>query len=244
MNSAGCLNNKEAALEYVIAKATRRPSLKGRWDEPAWHEAPVARLRHFLAQSKSRHPRIEVKAIYQDHGLFVFFRVFDKYVRCVQTEYQAGVCTDSCVEFFAEPRPGRGYFNFEINCGGALLLHYCETPLAAAACKPGAPRGKPIFNPVPWEHGCQVVIYHSLPQVVDPEISAATEWRVEYFIPFGIFERYLGPLGPIPGQVWRANFYKCGDKTSHPHWVSWAPLGTELNFHLPQYFAPLRFQEK
>ena len=236
MNSAYCVDNEEAFLEYVITKATQRPSLKGLWDEPAWHEMPVAKLSHFLAQSKSRHSRVEVKAVYQDHGLFVFFRVFDKYVRCVQTEYQAGVCTDSCVEFFAEPKPGRGYFNFEINCGGTLLLYYCDGK--------GYRDVKLNFNPVPWEFGRQVTIYHSLPKVVDPEIEVDTEWRIEYFIPFTLFEHYFGPWGPIPGQVWRANFYKCADKTSHPHWITWVPLGAEFNFHVPQYFAPIRFQEK
>ena len=24
--------------------------------------------------------------------------------------------------------------------------------------------------------------------------------------------------------AWRANFYKCGDDTSHPHWAAWSPL--------------------
>jgi hypothetical protein len=220
-------------MEYVIAKATQRPSLKGLWDEAAWRPANVIVLANFLAQSKSRHPRTEAKVVYQDDGLFVFFRVFDKHVQCVLTEYQSGVCKDSCVEFFVEPKAGRGYFNFEINCGGTLLLYYCETR--------GAPTGKPIYNPVPWEFGRQVAIYHSLPKVVDPAIAVDTEWRIEYFIPFTIFEHYLGALGPIAGQVWRANFYKCGGAASHPHWASWAPMGPELNFHLPQYFAPIRF---
>ena len=220
-------------MEYVINKSAQRPRLKGQWDEAAWRPANVMALANFVARSKSRHPRVEVKALYQADGVFVFFRVFDKYVRCVQTAYQSSVCGDSCVEFFVEPRAGRGYFNFEINCGGTLLLYYCETK--------GAPAGKPVFNSVPWELGRQVTIYHSLAKVVDPEIEVDTEWRIEYFIPFTIFEHYLGPLGPIPGQVWRANFYKCADQTSHPHWLSWAPLDGEVSFHLPQYFAPIKF---
>lgn len=220
-------------MEYVITKATQRPSLKGQWDEAAWRSANILSVANFHARSKSCHPRTEAKAVYQDDGLFVFFRVFDKYVRCVHAEYQSSVCQDSCVEFFVEPKAGYGYFNFEINCGGTMLLYYCETK--------GAPVGKPIYNPVPLELGRQVVIYHSLPPVVDPEIEADTEWRIEYFIPFKIFEPELGPLGPIPGQVWRANFYKCGDKTSHPHWASWSPIAAECNFHLPQYFAPIKF---
>ncbi|MDD5678273.1 MAG: carbohydrate-binding family 9-like protein [Kiritimatiellae bacterium] len=226
-------------MEYVITRADQRPSLKGLWDEAPWHSANVISLTNFLSQSKSRHPRVEVKVVYQDEGMFVFFRVFDKFVRCVRTSYQGSVYKDSCVEFFVEPRPGRGYFNFEINGGGTLLLFFQEQ-------LPGQPGARTAYkrHNVPWELGRQVVIYHSLPPVVDPEIGVDTEWRIEYFIPFTIFERYLGPLGPVAGQVWRANFYKCGDETSHPHWVSWAPLGPEFSFHLPQYFAPISFLGK
>ncbi|MFA5042486.1 MAG: carbohydrate-binding family 9-like protein [Kiritimatiellia bacterium] len=223
-------------MEYVITKAAQRPSLKGLWDEVPWHSVNAITLDNFLAQSKSRHPRAEAKAVYRDDGLFIFFRVFDKYIRCVHTEYQASVCEDSCVEFFVEPRAGRGYFNFEINCGGTMLLFFQEQ-------LSGRPGARIAYKPysIPWELGRQVAIYHSLPKVVEPAIETDTEWRIEYFIPFAIFEHYLGPLGSIPGQVWRANFYKCGGATSHAHWAAWAPMGPELNFHLPQYFAPIRF---
>ena len=41
-------------------------------------------------------------------------------------------------------------------------------------------------------------------------------------------------------QAWRGNLYKCGDRTSHPHWAAWSPVD-ELNFHLPRCFGTLRF---
>lgn len=229
------VENGKLDMEYVINKAVQRPSLKGQWEEPAWRGVPAIELGHFLPQSRSRHPRVEVKMVYRDDGLFLFFRVFDKFIRCVQTAYQSGVCGDSCVEFFVEPKAGRGYVNIEINAGGTLLLHYNEIQPDQSG-KPSIKR-----SPAPWELGCQIVIYHSLPQTVEPEIEVNTEWHIEYFIPFKVFEHYLGPLGPIPGQIWRANFYKCADRTSHPHWLSWAPLGKEFSFHVPQYFAPIRF---
>ena len=40
--------------------------------------------------------------------------------------------------------------------------------------------------------------------------------------------------------VLRANVYKCGDRTSHPHWMSWNPVRT-LNFHAPDEFGQLIF---
>ena len=31
---------------------------------------------------------------------------------------------------------------------------------------------------------------------------------------------------PKAGTLWRMNAYKCGDNTSHPHWISWKKLKT------------------
>jgi len=217
---------------YTIRPAAKRPSLQGDWDGDVWGGAERLELANFLPQTPSRHARVEVKALYQEDGFFVFFKVRDKYVRSVKRNYQDQVCTDSCVEFFVEPRPGLGYFNFEINCGGTLLLYYCLRR---------DPAVRPVYDPLPWELGRQVILYHSMPDAVDPEIQADTEWRIEFFAPFSIFAPYVGPVTPAAGQTWRGNFYKCGGDTSHPHYQMWAPMGTVCDFHLPQYFAPIRF---
>jgi hypothetical protein len=48
---------------------------------------------------------------------------------------------------------------------------------------------------------------------------------------------------PGPGVTWRANFYKCADKTSHPHWLTWAPVNyPKPKFHLPEYFGRIEFE--
>lgn len=210
------------------------PSLKGDWDEPAWQSAETIILRNFVARSSAHHPEVEAKLLWVNRGLYVFFRVRDKYIRCLRADYQSGVCRDSCVEFFVEPKRNKGYFNFEINCGGTMLLYYCDNPDKET----GRVR---IIEEVPRDLGATVRIYHSMPKIVYPEVEFEAVWKIEYFIPFKLFEHYLGPLGKINGQVWRANFYKCADECSHPHWASWAPLHGKVSFHLPQYFAPLQF---
>jgi len=51
----------------------------------------------------------------------------------------------------------------------------------------------------------------------------------------------LKPLGEQGSAgIRRANFYKCGNETSHPHWLSWMPLA-ERNFHDPSSFGQLVF---
>ena len=80
------------------------------------------------------------------------------------------------------------------------------------------------------------------PRCVPVEIAEPVEWAVEYFVPNSVFERYVGSLGDPQKRAWRGNFFKCADESSHPHWASWSPIGQELNFHDPAYFAPMRFE--
>ncbi len=39
-----------------------------------------------------------------------------------------------------------------------------------------------------------------------------------------------------------ANFYKCGDKLTVPHFVTWNSIGTNKpDFHQPKFFGELYF---
>ncbi len=196
--------------------------------------AATAHINLFRSEGSDHHPDARARVLYDDEGLYLIFRVYDRYVRCLTTEYQGPVYQDACVEFFVQPHPGKGYFNFEMNCGGVLLLKYIED-----ATRTDGGFAKSVDVPV--DLGSDVVAYHSLNAPIEPELENPLEWRVEYAIPFSLFEHYVGPLGEVAGQAWRGNFYKCAENNSHPHWGSWAPVGRELNFHVPERFAPLRF---
>ena len=40
------------------------------------------------------------------------------------------------------------------------------------------------------------------------------------------------------------NFYKCGSKTAHPHYVSWSAIdGDKPDFHRPDCFGKLWFKK-
>jgi hypothetical protein len=40
-----------------------------------------------------------------------------------------------------------------------------------------------------------------------------------------------------------ANFYKCGDETPEPHFLSWNPIDLpKPNFHVPQFFGQLELE--
>jgi len=222
-------------VTYTIHRATSRPEFHGAWDGPAWSRAEVVEISHLHAKSSDHRPRTRAKLLYDNVGVYVLFRVADRYVRCSQTQHQSHVYRDSCVEFFVQPRPGAGYFNIEFNCVGTMLLYYMANP-------PRGPSGKlEGYRELPPEELATIRVQHSLPDDLREEIAEPVEWWLEYFVPNALLERYVGPLEPPAQRRWRGNFYKCGDDTSHPHWASWAPI-ERLDFHQPDHFAPLVFE--
>ena len=223
-----------ASINYLVRRALSAPVLGEGWDGPVWGQAETLDVSNFRPESSAHHPRVQARLLHDGAAIYVFFRVEDRYVRSVQTRYLGPVCTDSCVEWFAQPRPDKGYINFEVNCGGTLHSSYIEDPTRV-------PGGFERFVYVDEHWANQVSLLHSMPAVVEPEITQPTTWTVAYRAPLALFEAYTGALGQLSGQQWMANFYKCGDQTSQPHWAAWSPV-QELNFHRPQDFAPIRFE--
>ncbi len=224
-----------ASPAYRLAWVAEPPLLSADWDDPVWATAQTLQVANFHPASSNHRPRTEARALYGQDGLYVSFRVQDRYVRSIHTAYQSRVSLDSCVEFFVQPKPDSGYFNFEINCGGTLLLYYIEDP---ARAKNGLFKK---YREVPAEIAKQVRIHHSMPPVTLREIQEPVQWQIAFFAPFAMFEHFIGSLPKPHLQPWRGNFFKCGDETSHPHWASWAPIGEVLRFHQPDRFENLEF---
>ena len=220
---------------YTVAKARVTPELRGAWDGPAWRRVRKLSVDNFRPESSAHRPVVEAKAVHDQEAVYVVFRVQDRYVRAVHTQFQDPVCRDSCVEFFVQPKADAGYFNFELNCGGTMLLYY----IVATRKEDGTYAQQTTM--LPPEDGRLVRIYHSLPKIVDPEIAVDTVWTLEFAVPLALFAKYVGGLGDLAGQQWRANFYKCGDGTTHKHWAAWSPVD-RLNFHLPHCFGTLAFK--
>jgi len=214
---------------YTINRTSTVPVLDGDWDGPIWGDTPPLDVDIFHEKGSDHRPKTQAKLLYDDADIYAIFRVEDRYVRCVDTKRNGSMCADSCVEFFIEPVAGRGYFNTEINCGGTPLVHY------------NAQSASNRYDPVKMDDARmdKIKIYHSLPEVVEPEIADPTTWLIEFSVPYDVFEAFVGPIVRHPGTIWRANLYKCGDRTSHPHWAMWNPIPGELGFHKPEHFAPL-----
>ncbi len=219
-------------MKYQVKKNKTLFRLDVSWDRAPWNDIPALTLDHHMGQKPDHFPRTQAKLCVEDEAVFVMFRVEDQYVRAVATHHQDKVFEDSCVEFFFTPGMdvSKGYFNLEMNCGGTMLFHFQTA------------RGKDRII-IPKEECDKIMCMPSLPRIVDPEIQVPLTWTVSYRLPFRLLEKYTAAVLPDSGIQWRANFYKCGDKTSHPHWLTWSPVeATKPDFHRPECFGILEFE--
>jgi hypothetical protein len=220
---------------YRIRRASTRPEHQGAWAGAAWRDAERMAIASFHPRSSDHRPRTEAGLLYDEDELHALFRVEDRYVRSVHTAYDSDTYKDSCVELFLQPAGGAGYFALEVNAGGAFSLRFIEDPTRTA-------NRFAKWTTVATELAGRIRISHSMQDIVDPERTDPQEWWVEVSWPFSVMEAYAGPIGPVGGQRWRGNAFKCADQTSHPHWASWAPIGEALNFHQPSFFGWFEYE--
>ena len=83
----------------------------------------------------------------------------------------------------------------------------------------------------------------SLRGPITEEIAEPVDWILEYAVPIDMLAKYTQVEKPATGVIWRGNFYKCADQTSHPHWLTWSPVELPApDFHQPKFFGTLEFE--
>ena len=137
----------------------------------------------------------------------------------VQNEDDGNIWEDSCCEIFLKDPACPDYYNIEVNAAGYLLVG----------------RGPDRHNRVrlPLD---EIARIHRIATVQAPVDNADVllGWSLTVAIPFNLIG--LDPEN-LPARL-EGNIYKCGDKTAHPHFLSWSPVGTpKPDFHRPDYFG-------
>lgn len=156
--------------------------------------------------------------------LYIRFFVKGNSLKAVYDVDNSPVYQDSCVEFFMKKPEERNYMNFEFNCIGT-----CD------AARRESRDSKSSLSP---EEYATIRRYSSLERTAFIEKKGVYSWELVVAIPF----RLMG-LDPhhLPEKI-LGNFYKCGDDTDFPHFVSWSPIDLpEPNFHCPQFFGEIYF---
>lgn len=167
-------------------------------------------------------PTAEFNIGHSSTHIFIDFFVRGNSVRAFNSENNSRVHQDSCVEFFVEPTGDVPYYNFEFNCIGTIH----------GACRMDRHNGTPITDEVLNS----VKRLSSLGNTPFEEREGLCAWNLTVAIPFSAMGiKYEGKSIEM-----RANFYKCGDLTAMPHFLSWAPINTpEPDFHRPEFFQSL-----
>jgi hypothetical protein len=171
-------------------------------------------------------PDVKLTIAYGEKEIFLKYYVTEDYFKAEKTESNQMVCEDSCVEFFVSPENDGIYYNLEFNGIGTILL---GTGTGRADSKRADPaiisriRRKSTVGDKPVK-----------------EKKGKFEWSITIAIPVDVFFHHK--IGDLKGKTFRANFYKCGDMLSVPHYVTWNPVGTENpDYHQPEYFGMLKF---
>ena len=184
-----------------------------------WNDVPVLQIDNVL-WTEDAGVRAQGQLCYSDEALFIHLSAVEKDIRAKNTRPLSHVWEDSCLEFFFKIEDAPNYFNFEINPNGCLCAQF-------------GPEKTDRIDIV-REDAREYFDIHTY--------RTADGWEVFYKIPLKFFQLFY-PDYQFEGEL-AANFYKCGDKTAKPHYLSWSPIDLESpNFHCPEYFGVIRFEE-
>jgi hypothetical protein len=168
-------------------------------------------------------PSCQFKIARSASSVFIQFNVVETHIRALYTIDQEPVWEDSCVEFFCKQPQQNSYFNFEFNCIGTCLATQRESKTLNV-------------NPLSKDKTNSIKRFASLGRSPFEEKEGNFEWKLTVEIPFDVID--IQP-GHFP-EILNANFYKCGDGTSVPHYLSWSHISTEQpDFHRPEFFGEL-----
>lgn len=220
-----------AALAVPRLAAPPPPGLQE--DDPAWRGAALAPVDRWWQEDSGHRPRTTVRLARHHRTLHLLWSVDDQHVVSRVAEANGPVCRDSCVEFFFCPAGCPGYFNLEINAGGTIHLGY-----GSDAPWRGGEAARRLVDPALVRSGLSVA--GSLPARVDPERHGPCRWLLRVDLALDLLAAASGVEVETAG-LWHGNFYKCADRSSHPHWASWSPLGALLDFHQPSRFGAIVF---
>jgi len=217
---------------YNVQRLKQPIKIDAVWDKPQWKNIEPVDITNYMGTIPGFKPEAQAKMMYDDEYLYLIFHVKDRFVRCITKEINGPVWEDGAVEFFFAPdqKAPLIYFNLEVNCGGTPLMHYNIVPR------------KESLDLSPDDIR-KIVIAHTMPQIIDPEMKDPVTWTLEYRIPLAMVEKYGKITRPKKGVEWKANFYKIAENNSNHHYITWSVVELEKpDFHRPEFFGKLIFE--
>lgn len=171
-------------------------------------------------------PVCSAQIAFTDGYLAILFHVEGLDLRTMVTTDNGSVYQDSCVEFFILSPDGKNYYNFEMNAAG--YLHSAIGPDIKTRTLQAQLKLDRVKRFTTFGKGMR------------EQNDKSFSWDAGMLIPFDL----MGiDKDNIPDEI-KCNLYKCADKSAHPHYISWSPVGTpKPNFHSPSYFGTMKFEK-
>ncbi len=166
-------NQSDTIAKYKVPKLKKPPKINAVWDKMPWCKIEPITIDNYMGDKPEHIPFTQAKMAYDNAAIYIIFRVKDQYIKAVNKRNQGQVCHDSCVEFFFSPGENskNGYLNIEMNCGGVMLFNFQKTPSSE----------KTVLSEDDLQ---QIEVAHTLPRIIENEITDKTTWSIEYRIPF------------------------------------------------------------
>jgi len=171
-------------------------------------------------------PEVRFNIAYSAGEIYIKYYVKEKSAKAEKSRNNEMVCEDSCVEFFVSPSDDGIYYNIEANPIGTILL--------------GSGHGRHDSSRAEDKVIDQIRRLTTMGNQPFSEIKGDIRWSLTLAIPVKTFFRH--DINTLKGRSFRANFYKCGDKLSLPHYITWNTVKTpKPDYHRPEYFGILKF---
>lgn len=171
-------------------------------------------------------PDVKFSIAYTGTEILLKYYVTEQWFKAEKTESNQMVFEDSCVEFFVSPSDDGIYYNLEFNGIGTCLM--------------GTGTGREDREKTDPEIISRIRRKTSVGKKSVSEKKGEYSWTITIAIPPDVFFHHK--ISGLEGKTFRANFYKCGDKLSVPHYVTWNPIKTDKpDYHRPEYFGFLKF---
>lgn len=173
-------------------------------------------------------PKVDFRIAYYQDQIWLKYYIIEENIMAKETNVNGSVYKDSCVEFFISPDRNDVYYNFEFNCIGTPHVGYGEVGTKRTLLDPEILK--------------LISIKSSLGNKPFEEKTGGHQWEMMIIIPIEClaFNKDL----TLKGLKANANFYKCGDDTATPHYITWNPINTEIpNYHQPKYFGEILFEK-
>lgn len=200
-------------------------------NDNVWLDIEPIKIETYPWDKTGYKPETQVQLFYTENEIRVKFTSSEQEIRINEDEFNGPVWEDTCVEFFFLPMPESDdrYFNFEISAQGTLLLQLDNKP--------------PIRHYMTYVNPNYFAIKADVTKENYRNFDNFKPWTIEYKIPFEFIKDYFKDFEVKSGKVLKANFTKCGDKTSTPHFGSWVNIDNpEPAFHKPEFFKNIVFE--